>query len=59
MVILALFAVAILLALLIPVGQPQCVRWTGYLPLGQPSSPAVVALNETASYICGDTPTRR
>jgi heme/copper-type cytochrome/quinol oxidase subunit 1 len=59
MVILASLAVAILLALLVPVRQPQCVGWTGYVPLGQPASPAVAALNETTSYICGDIPTRR
>jgi heme/copper-type cytochrome/quinol oxidase subunit 1 len=51
--VLTSLALAILLALVIPVRQPKCVGWTGYLPLVHPSSPGVTDFNETASYICG------
>lgn len=57
--VLTSLALAILLAWVVPVRQPTCVGWTGYLPLVRPSSSAVSELPENASYICGYTPTGR
>jgi hypothetical protein len=57
--VLTSLALAILLAWVVPVRQPTCVGWTGYLPLLQPFSSAVSELPENAFYLCGYTPTGR